>query len=60
MKEILSGLLIALVVLLAFWTGFMFRKMSNWEQLTDAYQKGRLSGLDDSVAIKCSPTRKGK
>lgn len=53
MKEVLSGFFIACIIILAFWTGYMIKSKTNWDDLIEAYQKGRLSGLDDAVAIKC-------
>lgn len=53
MKEVLNAFFIALVIILAFWTGYMVKSKVNWDDITEAYQKGRLSGLDDAIAIKC-------
>lgn len=57
MKTILGAFFVAAVIIAAFWTGYFMKTASNWERLQDSYEKGRLSGLDDGVAIKCNGTR---
>ena len=49
----MGSFVVALVVVLFFWAGFMVKKVTNWEQISKAHYDGRLSGFDDAITIKC-------